>query len=51
VGSADTIRVLSTTLVSRLAVPKQSMDDALVRIAGATTIVNAANGFSLNGVM
>jgi hypothetical protein len=33
---------------SRLAVPRQSTDEALVRIAGATTIVNAANGLSLN---
>jgi hypothetical protein len=31
-----------------LAVPRQSTDEALVRIAGATTIVNAANGLSLN---
>src|SRR5580704_8723514 len=40
----DTIRVLSTTLASRLAVPRQSTDDALVRIAGATRIDKAANG-------
>ena len=50
-SSADTTRVLSTTLASRLAVPKQSTDDALVRIAGATTVVSAANGFSLIGAM
>jgi hypothetical protein len=29
----------------------QRTDEALVRIAGATTIVNAANGLSLNGAM
>src|ERR1700751_2098016 len=29
----------------------QRTDDALVRIAGATTIVNAANGLSLNSAM
>jgi len=30
----------------RLAVPKHSSEEALVRIAGATTMVNAVNGFS-----
>jgi hypothetical protein len=33
-----------------LAVPKHSVDEALVRIAGATAIVNAANGLSVNDV-
>src|SRR3989454_12278692 len=43
---AETARARSITRESRLAVPKHSSDEALVRIAGATTIVNAVNGFS-----
>jgi hypothetical protein len=38
----DTTRVLSTTSASRLAAPEHSMDEAFIRVAGATTIVNAA---------
>ncbi len=35
-------------LTGGLILPRHSMDEALVRIAGATTIVNAANGLSVN---
>src|SRR5438874_12124457 len=37
---AETARVRSITRASRLAVPKHSSDEALVRIAGATTILH-----------
>src|SRR5215471_17919683 len=44
----DTTRLLSRTSASRWAVPRHSTDEAFVRIAGATTIVNGANGLSVN---
>jgi len=40
--------VRSMTRASRLAVPRHRIDDALVRIAGATIIVRPASGVSVN---
>ena len=48
VNCLEATRVRSMTRASRLAVPRHRIDDALVRIAGATIIVRPASGVSVN---
>src|SRR3954447_19845415 len=46
-NSLLTTRVRSTTLATRLLVPRARTEQALVRMAGATTAVRTAKGFSV----